>query len=416
MRDFTFNNPTKYVLGVDSVRGSLGKELKNHGFSKPMLHFGSGSIKANGAYDDVVGSLQEAGIEWVEAGGQKPNPRVEICRECIKQYKAEGCDVIVAVGGGSIVDSAKCIAVGVNLEEGEDVWGVWAGTTTATSGAPIFVVLTLSATASEMNNGAVITNMALKQKYAYGDSFNMPVVSFVDPKYQVTLPKWQTVNGAVDTITHLTEFAFMAASATAKDGLPNTSLHMIEALIKSQIENCDALLEDPTNIARRADFAWAATCGLNQMTDCMLGGGDWCVHMLEHAMSAVSFNLSHGAGLGVVLPGYLRFCDKVAKGEVTRPEGRPQPECLKEFLARYCKNVFGADSVEDAITAWKAILARWGHPTNMSEIFAVYDDIKDTNMDETLDQMTDITVGRGFTGQLLFPCKEEVRQIYELAK
>ena len=342
MRNFVFHNPTKYIFGKGTIP-KIGEEIKAFGVKKVLLVAGRGSIRKIGVYDTVVESLKEHGVEWVELWGIIPNPVLSKVKEGIELAKKENVDGVLAVGGGSVIDSAKAIANGVFVD---DVWKLFLrkNPLKPTKALPIFVVLTLSASGSEMNGISVITNEEEKVKWSYRSITNYPKVSIVDPTVQFSLPKIQTANGGSDSLSHILE--------TYLTGLPtDTTVYYNEGLMKSIIYNIDILMDDPKNYEARASFAWASTLAFNGISLAGLGG-DWAAHAIEHAISALHPEVAHGSGLAVVQPAVILYRKKF------------NPEITK----RWAKEIFGKDTVEDGVNELRKKYRSWGLPTTLKEL------------------------------------------------
>lgn len=300
MNNFTFHNPTKIIFGKDTIR-ELGPNLAKDGHKKVLLHYGQSSIFKNGVYDAVIKSLEEEGIIYLELGGVLPNPRLSKVKEGIDICKKEEIHAILPLGGGSVYDSAKAMAAGA-LYEG-DVWDFYEKTSFPKEALPLYGVLTLSATGSEMNSGCVVTKEEENKKWAMGAPCLYPKVSIIDPTVQFGLPRHQTVNGAVDVITHVLELYF--------DGTKDVTLmeEYSEALIRTIIRETPTLLEKPDDYSARSQFAWAATLALNMSTTTGRSGGDWASHGMEHSLSAF-YDISHGAGLSIIFPAWAKYVYK----------------------------------------------------------------------------------------------------------
>ncbi|UZN22450.1 iron-containing alcohol dehydrogenase [bacterium 3DAC] len=341
MRNFVFHNPTKYVFGKDTVK-KIGEEIVSFGSKKVLLVAGGGSIKKNGVYDTVVDSLKKHGIQWVELWGVRPNPVLSKVKEGIEIAKKENVDGVLAVGGGSVIDTAKTIAHGLFID---NVWDMFVDSSKVPDSAlPIYVVLTISATGSEMNGGAVITNEETGQKWAFSSPLSYPKVSIVDPTVQFSLPKKQTANGGSDALSHILE-AYITGKPT------DTTVYYDEGLMRSIIDNIDTLMVDPRNYEARASFAWAATLALNGISSKGLAG-DWLSHAIEHAISAIYPDVAHGSGLAVVHPAVLMYRRK------------HNPEILK----RWAQQVWGENTIEGGIERLRAKYKEWGLPISLKEL------------------------------------------------
>ena len=298
MLDFRFISPTQFVFGKDA-EAALPEEAAKLG-GKILFHFGGGSIKASGLYDRVKSSLAKAGIEYVELGGVKPNPALSLVREGIDLCRAENVTGILAVGGGSVIDSAKAISVGVPYDG--DVWDFYTGKAKASSALPIGVILTIPAAGSEGSNGSVVSDYSTKSKLAYGTDLFRPVFALMNPELTFTLPPYQTAAGIVDMISHVMERYFTQVPAVdLTDGL-------CETVIRSIVKAASRVFENPNDYNARAEIMWAGMIAHNDLVG--LGRqGDWASHGIEHELSA-QYDVAHGAGLAVVFPAWMKFLYK----------------------------------------------------------------------------------------------------------
>ncbi|SIT92147.1 iron-containing alcohol dehydrogenase [Edaphobacillus lindanitolerans] len=318
MNPFTFQNPVKLIFGRGQVE-KLKEELPRYG-SKVLLVYGGGSIKRNGVYDDVTRVLREAGMEIHELSGVEPNPRVttsakgaEICRE-------KGIDILLAVGGGSVIDCTKLIASAAKYDG--EAWDLVTGKARATEALPFGTVLTIAATGSEMNAGSVITNVETQEKYGWGSPLSFPKFSILDPAYTASVPEDQTVYGIVDMMSHIFEQYFNNAENTPVQD------EMCEGVLRAIIRTAPELMKDPGNLELRETIMYAGTMALNKFLE-MGYQGDWGTHGIEHAVSAV-YDIPHAGGLAILFPEWMEF--NVRKG--TRPER----------FAQLAVNVFGVDA------------------------------------------------------------------------
>ena len=348
MRNFVYFNPTKLVFGK-GVNDLSGKEIARNGYKRVILIAGSGSIKENGVYEAVTMSLKNAQIKWHEVWGVRANPVLSTVREAIAHARSFHADVIVAVGGGSVIDTAKATAAGVYID---DIWDVFEEKVKIKKALPIFCVVTLSATGSEMNPYAVITNEEEGKKWSTGGEALYPMVSFIDPEVQRSLPKHQTVFGAIDAISHCLEYYFLGNG-------DEVILALNETLQKSIIEATDMLVIDPQNYNARANLAWAATMALNGITAVALRGGDWASHAIEHGISALHSEVAHGAGLSVVVPAWI----------TTVHTKKP------ELFARWAREVWGVAPIEEGIVRFKEKLSSWEAPITLRELHITESDI-----------------------------------------
>lgn len=284
MDSFTFFNPVKLHFGEDALE-KLPKELEQFG-NKVLVVYGGGSIKANGVYDAVIEKLQLADKTVFELGGVEPNPRVETARRGIEICKKEGIDLVLAVGGGSVIDCSKLIVAGAKYDG--DAWDIVTRKVLVEQALPLGTVLTLAATGSEMNAGSVITNAATEEKLSWGSPAAFPKFSILNPAYTVTVPKNHTVYGIVDMMSHVFEQYFHNTTNT-----PITD-EMCEGVLRTVITTAPKLVEDLENTELRETILLAGTIGLNGFLS--IGSrGDWASHNIEHAVSAV-YDIPHAGG------------------------------------------------------------------------------------------------------------------------
>lgn len=385
MKNFDFHNPTRLVFGKDTIP-NIGSYVQEYGEKKVLLLYGKGSIFKNGVYDQVVASLQAAGITYVEMSGVQPNPVLSKVRETVQFMKEEQVEAIVAVGGGSVLDTAKICAA--SYYYAGDPWDFYERKVFPDKALPIYGILTLSATGSEMNSGGVITNEEEKKKWGWGSKVTYPRLSIVDPSVQKSLPRNQTVNGVVDTLTHVFEAYF--------GGTKNTLMQdeFSEGIIRTTMAAAKVLLEDPSDYDARAELAWAATLALNGLNG--LGrAGDWASHGIEHSLSAY-YDIAHGEGLSMVMPAWMQY---VYKEDVDK-------------FARFGEKIFGLE-LEDqeaqalaAIKAYKDFLQDIGAPVTLRERGIG---------EEHLVEMSKNALLRGPLGTLKILSEKDVLEILHLA-
>jgi alcohol dehydrogenase len=295
MENFTFLNPTKIVFGRDTET-AVGTETARYS-RKILLHFGGGSIKASGLYDRVCASLTAAGVEWIELGGVKPNPRLSLVQEGVRLCKQHNLGFILAVGGGSAIDSAKAIAMGAVIEG--DVWDFYIGRGTPTDALPIGTVLTIPAAGSESSDGTVITNEDGWLKRAVGGPFLYPRFSILNPALCTTLPPFQVACGAADIMSHLMERYFTNVTHVAFTD------RLIEATMKTVAAQAPKVLANPDDYDAWSELMWAGTIAHNNLLN--TGRiGDWASHDIEHEVSGI-YDVAHGAGLAVVFPAWMKY-------------------------------------------------------------------------------------------------------------
>lgn len=298
MENFEFLSPTKIIFGKGAEE-QVGQEVKKYG-KKILFHYGGGSIKRSGLYDRIVASLREAGVEFIELPGVKPNPRVSLVREGIKLCRNEGIDFILAVGGGSVIDSSKAIGVGVPYQG--DVWDFYSGKAVPEETLPVGVVLTIPAAGSEASKSSVITNEDGWYKRGLNVEIIRPKFAIMNPELTFTLPSYQTACGASDIMAHIMERYFTH--------VPHVDLtdRLCEATLKTVIKNVPIVLERPNDYDARAEIMWASTIAHN---DLLSTGriGDWASHAIEHELSGI-YDVAHGAGLAVVFPAWMKYVYK----------------------------------------------------------------------------------------------------------
>lgn len=331
MQNFTFENPTRILFGKGMI-ARIGGEAARFG-TKALLIYGQGSIKKHGVYDQVVASLNEAKIPFAEFCGVKSNPVLSHTLKGIEAARSEGADVIIAVGGGSVIDESKTIAAGVKAAPGDDIWDFFTFKKKITGALPVLTVLTLSASASEMNNGAVITNEKSAQKLAINSPFIQPKTSILDPTALFSLAPQYTAYATVDVITHMLEGYF-------NNREPESPLQdrLVESIMKTVMESTERALRDPQNYNARANLMWSATLAFNGLTTAGMGFVSFPAHMIEHSLSAL-YDIAHGAGLSIVLPGWMEYA--VRKNPAK--------------FARLAKEIFGISKVDETQSALEGI-------------------------------------------------------------
>ena len=286
MYNFNYFTPTKVVFGK-GTHEQVGKLIKEYKCEKVLLHYGSGSVVKSGLLDKVKAALDAENIAWVELGGVVPNPRLSLVYEGIELAKREKVDFILAVGGGSVIDSSKAIGYGV-CNEG-DVWELYDRKKQATACLPLGVVLTMAAAGSEMSNSSVITKEEGWIKRGYSSDLGRPVFAIMNPELTMTLPDYQTACGCTDILMHTMERYFVSG-----DTMEITD-SIAEALMRTVIKNSLILEKDPNNYEARAEIMWAGSLSHNGLTGCGASGTDFATHGLEHELSGL-YDVAHGAG------------------------------------------------------------------------------------------------------------------------
>ena len=351
MNNFQYYTPTKVFFGK-GVENNVGEVLKEYGASKVLVHFGGGSAKRSGLMGRIEASLDAAKIEYIELGGVSPNPKIELVREGVELCKKEGVDFILAVGGGSAIDSSKAIAL--SLGTGADDWDIITGKVKATKCMPLAAVLTISAAGSEMSNSHVITNLSIPMKRGLNTDLIRPVVSFLDPELTYTVSKYQTACGVVDIMMHTMERYFTGDVDTILTD------RIAESILLSVKEAGSVAIENPNDYEARATIMWSSSLSHNGLTACGKNFKTLAAHQLEHGISAVFDNVAHGAGLAVVYPAFSKYL-------------------YKYDLPRYCRmanKVWGIPENPDdpegvalaGIKAMKDYFRSLGMPVSMSEL------------------------------------------------
>ncbi len=357
MENFEFVSPTQFVFGKDAEL-QIGAKLAAAGAKRALVHFGGKSAKASGLIDRVCASLDEQGISHVELGGVRPNPEVTLVREGVKICKEQGIDWIIAVGGGSVIDSSKAIANGACIDE--DVWTLFETKRTDHAVLPIAVVLTIPAAGSEASKNTVISNDELGRKTGYANNNHRPKFAFMNPELTFTLPEYQTAAGITDMFAHLLERFFDDVGA-----VPVTD-NLNLGLMKTVRAEAPRVLADPENYDARANIMWAGMLCHQGLA----GVGrheDWATHGMEHELSALNPAITHGAGLAVMFPAWMEYVCSENPGR----------------FSYYGREVFGlaptGDAMSDALSAvdeTRAFFASLGMPTTLAELGIEEDDIE----------------------------------------
>ena len=318
MNDFNYYAPTKVVFGKGAEQ-KVGNLIKEQNCKKVLIHYGSGSARRSGLLDRIEAIFDKEGITYVELGGVVPNPRLSLVYEGIELAKKEGVDFILAVGGGSAIDSAKAIGYGV-ANEG-DVWDFYDRKRQATGCLPIGVVLTIAATGSEMSNSSVITKEEGWVKRGYSSDYGRPRFAIMNPELTMTLPDYQTACGCTDILMHTMERYF------TNGGNMEITDSIAEGLMRTVIENARILVRDPKNYDARAEVMWAGSLSHNGLTGCgAVVGGDLASHALEHEIGGI-YDVAHGAGLAAIWGSWARYVYK---------------DCLPRF-EKFAMNVMQVD-------------------------------------------------------------------------
>ena len=297
MNNFTYYAPTKVVFGKDTDK-QVGQLVREQNCKKVLIHYGGQSAKRSGLLDRIKASLEAENIDYIELGGVVPNPRLSLVYEGIELCKKESVDFILAVGGGSVIDSSKAIGYGVTNEG--DVWDFYEKKRQATACLPIGTVLTIAAAGSEMSDSSVITKEEGWIKRGYSSNYCRCKFAVMNPELTMTLPDYQTASGCTDIMMHTMERYFdQSKTMELTDGIA-------EALMKTVMKNAVILRDDPKNYGARAEVMWAGSLSHNGLTGCGSEGGDWSTHRLEHELGGL-FDVAHGAGLAAVWGSWARY-------------------------------------------------------------------------------------------------------------
>lgn len=392
MENFLYYTPTKVVFGKGTEK-QIGTLVKEYNCKKVLVHYGSGSVKKSGLLDRIYASLDEAGISYISLGGVVPNPRLSLVYEGIALCKREEVDFILAVGGGSVIDSAKAIGYGVTNEG--DVWDFYEKKREPKHCLPVGVVLTIAAAGSEMSNSSVITNEDGWKKRGCNNDCCRAKFAVMNPELTMTLPAYQTACGCVDIMMHTMERYFnQVENMELTDGFS-------EHLIRTVMKNAKILKEDPENYNARAEVMWAGSLAHNGLMGCGTDGGDWASHQLEHELGGM-FDVAHGAGLAAVWGSWARYV----------LDARP------ERFAQFAQNVMQVEQGEDAAkTAQKGIEA-------MEDFYRSIDmpvSIQELGVTLTVEQIKELADKCSFYEKRTIGCvkkldREDIYKIYQAAR
>lgn len=388
MENFVFCNPTKIIFGR-GMESKTGKEVAAYS-QKVLLHYGSGSIKKSGLYDRVIKSLKEYNVEIVELPGVKPNPVLSLVYEGIRICREQNVGFILAVGGGSVIDSAKAIAAGVNYDG--DAWDLFTGKGNITKALPVGTILTIPAAGSESSTGSVITKEEGKLKRPFNSNHLYPRFSILNPELAFTLPTYQVACGVVDIMAHLLERYFTNTRSV------ELTDRLIESALKIMIHYAPIVLKEPSNYDAWAEFMWTGTVAHNNM----FGSGreaDWGSHDIEHELSGM-YDIAHGAGLAMIFPAWMRY---VYKHDVNR---------FVQFAVRVW-NVENDhfDPEKTALEGIQRMEAFWqslGLPTRISAA-----GLDSRHFDEMAEKCTN--GGKNTVSNFVKLNQKDIRNIYELA-
>jgi len=385
MLNFELKNPTKILFGKGQI-ANLNKEIPKD--AKVLMLYGGGSIKSNGIYEQVKTALN--GYDVVEFGGIPANPEYEVLLQAVKVIKEQGITYLLAVGGGSVIDGTKFISAAA-LYKGDNPWDILTQKIRIDEGMPFGSVLTLPATASEMNSGAVITRAETKEKFAMGGPGLFPVFSVLDPQVVASIPQRQLANGITDAFTHVLEqYMTYPVGGLLQD-------RFAESILQTLIEIAPKVIKNPSDYEAAANFMWSCTMALNGLIQKGVPG-DWAVHMMGHELTAL-FGIDHARTLAIVAPSHYRF----------------NLEAKKEKLAQYGKRVWGieGENLEEVAHAAIDKTEAFFHSLEIKTTLAEYTDDYKGTAQEIANRFT----ARGWKGlgehQSLTP--ENVEKIIEMS-
>ena len=391
MENFNFLMPTEIIFGK-GTETKVGEEILNHKGKKVLVLFGGGSVKRSGLLDKVYDSLDKASLEYVSLGGVVPNPRLSKIREGIDLCLKENVDFILAVGGGSVIDSAKAIGYGITNEE--DVWDFFLHKVEPKSCAPIGVVLTLSGAGSETSDGSVVTNEDGWLKRACGSNYARPRFAIMNPELTYSLSAYQTACGGTDILMHTMERYFTTVTnVELSDGF-------CESLMKTVMHNLRIVLKNPEDYDACAEIMWAGSLSHNGLLSCGRIG-DWATHELEHELSG-KFDVTHGAGLAAVWGSWARY---VLKTDVAR-------------FAQFAVNVMGCTmdyhdpekTAYEGIEALESYFRSIGMPVSIKELGL---ELNQKQIEELADSASN--QGQSTIGEFMKLHKEDIVKIYSMA-
>ena len=341
MKAFTYHNPTRIEFGKGKEK-NIGQYIAEYGVKKVLIVYGSERIRKSGLFDTVAQSLTNNKISFEALGGVQSNPVLSKVYEGVALARSIEAEAVLAVGGGSVLDSSKAIAAGATYDG--DVWDFFTYKAVPNQALKIFDIITLAATGSEMNNFAVVTKEETKEKFSLAGAATYPTVSVINPELQATVTNEYLVYSAADIFAHSLD---MYLSATY---LPAYMAGYVENILKTVICTTEILLTDPANYEARAEFAWAATQALNFTTFCGVENNRFDTHFIEHTLSA-EYNIAHGAGLSIIMPAWMKW----------------QNNNLPERFVQFAKNMFNMEGADAGIEALKNWYSKIGTPVTLKE-------------------------------------------------
>ena len=394
MKDFNYYAPTEVVFGEKSEE-QVAALVKKYGGTKVLVHYGGKSAERSGLLDKICGLLAAGNVPYIKLGGVVPNPRLSLAQKGIELCRKEGVDFILAIGGGSVIDSAKCIAYGVCMEG--NVWDLYLGKVEAPKTMlPVASVLTIPAAGSEMSEASVITNEDGDVKIGYSNNMSRPKFAIMNPERTMTLPPYQTAAGVADMMMHTMERYF------TKDDDMDFTTELAEAALRSMKNAIFAVLKNPEDYRYRAQIMWGGSVMHNGLTGCGVAD-DWATHQLEHELSGM-FDVTHGAGLAAMWPSWARYV---------------MHENLSRFV-RFAVNVMDVPNdftdpegtAEKGIQAMERFYHAIGMPINIKELIGR--DITDAEIKEMTRKCS--RNNERTCGALKVLKAEDMEKIYQMAR
>lgn len=402
INNFNYYTPTKIVFGDNTVC-KIGSLASSFGAKKVLIHYGSPRVIKSGLIDSVKNSLEGFNINYVLLGGVVPNPRLELVYQGIDMAKKENVDMIIAVGGGSVIDSAKAIAYGAKYDG--DVWDFYLKKSSPKEALPLGVVLTMAATGSEMSNSSVISNDETKEKLGCNSDISRPAFSILDPSLTLTLPLYQTAAGCVDILMHTFERYF-----TSKGNMLLTD-EIAEGLMRTVIDCSIKLKENPKDLDARGEILWAGSLSHNGLTGCGNAGNDFATHKLEHELSA-KFDVTHGAGLAALWGSWARYVIDICPERFYRFATKVMNissyngDINKEDISKEEMKKLGLLGIEATEDFFKSI----DMPTSLKELVP---SIKIGDLEDMADRCSNISGGH--IGSCKILDREDMLSIYKMA-
>lgn len=389
MLDFEFYTPTKVFFGKDKQK-DVGKIISEYGYKKIMLLYGKGSIKQSGLYDTIMASLTKNNIDVMEMAGVEPNPKIEFVREAVRVAKQEKIELVLAVGGGSVIDAAKYTALGAVTEH--DVWDFVTGKQNPEAALPVGCVLTIAAAGSEMSWSAVVSDLSQNMKRGLATNLIRPLFSICNPELTYTVSPYQTACGITDIMAHTIERYFTPCEPF------DLTDRIAESVLRAVINSASVVMKNPCDYEARANIMWAASLSHNNLTGCGRINA-LPVHQLEHAVSGEYDRVAHGAGLAVLFPAWAKY---VYKHNISR-------------FAQFARRVWNVNETDDkkvaeaGIEAMSQFFKSIGMPTTLNE-FGIGE--------ENIPKLTDLCTfyGQRTINSVIELGDKEIKEIFEICK